>query len=115
MTTKVASMWPLLWGVWQRGARTREVLGCSRAGTPGFDERAHRGVEEPARFCMSPVDEAGDKGVALAGRHHRGVVQNDVRGGHRPATWSRRRSSSVSRSCCSAAVGAYPVHAFSRI
>lgn len=41
----------------------------------------------PAGFGVGAVDEAGGEDMALAGRGHRGVVQDDVHGVvHRPVT-----------------------------
>lgn len=61
----------------------------ARAG-PGavcFYQCARRGVQESARFGMGAVDQAGSEDVALAGRYHRGVVQDDVQGvAHWPLT-----------------------------
>lgn len=64
-----------------------QMLGCAGPGAVGFDQRARRGIEEPARFGVGAVDQARSEDIALAGRSHRGLVQDDVHGvAHRPVT-----------------------------
>ena len=89
-------------------ARVRVLTGAKSSASPvGFDERTCRGIQEPAGFGVSSVDQARSKDVAPACCGHRRVIQDDVQGiAHRAATRARRRSSSPSRSRCSAAVGA---------
>jgi hypothetical protein len=86
-----------------RAAMCSAVPGRVRS---GLDQGAGRGEEMPAGFGVSAVDEAGDQAIAAAGGDHGRVVENDVQGcGHRAAGWWRRRSSSASRSSCSASMG----------